>query len=675
MKRKKERWSRESKTNSHLHCNKIYRRFIAGCFSFLIGLTFVLPCSAHDGKSDDVVPDFQAGSNPKSNPKSHAKPNFVWIISEDNSKHFLKLFDDHGSETPNIEAMARHGIVFKNAFSNGAVCSVARSTLITGCYGPRIGTQFHRRSSMVPMPIGLKMFPTYLRQAGYYTTNRSKTDYNVTPGPDVWDDSSRTATWKNRDSDQPFFHKQTLKMTHEGSLHFSKTAMQQSSTQTDQEGVFVAPHHPDTDTFRYTYARYHDQIRKMDQAVGKIIKELESDGLLKSTFVFYFGDHGGVLPGSKGYAYETGLHVPLVVRVPEKYRDLVSDDQVDSEDTPSRSCNGFVSFIDFGPTVLNLAGVKLPSGMDGRPFLGPDTEWKDVNSRDETFGYADRFDEKIDFVRTVRKGRYKYVRNYQPFNFDGMQNNYRYKMLAYRQWREKFRSGELNDAQSRFFKPRSSEELYDIDIDPYETVNLANNPKHQAKLRQLRLLLCEQVKSLPDLSFYPESVLVRDAFHNPVKFGNDHRGAIAKLVDIADLSLIKYSDARIGIGRAINNKDAWQRYWGWIACSCFKKDAKEFVEQAKTVVDSDPEILVRIKAAEFLAIVGEGTPGENFVSCLNRSKSAMEVLLILNSVVMLRDGPSKCKFELEKVALDPKVAADPQVKRRMEYLKISGTRE
>lgn len=649
--------------NLRWHGDKFYQTFIACCFSVLIGLTFVLPCNANDGRSDFSTPGSQVSSDPK--------PNFVWIISEDNSKHFLKLFDDHGAETPNIEAMARDGIVFKNAFSNGAVCSVARSTLITSCYAPRIGTQFHRRSAMVPMPDGLKMFPAYLRQAGYYTTNRSKTDYNATPGPEVWDESSQTASWKNRSDDQPFFHKQTLKMTHEGSLHFSKAKMQKSLTQTDPQTVFVAPHHPDTGTFRYTYARYHDQIRKMDQAVGRIIKELESVGLLDSTFVFYFGDHGGVLPGSKGYAYETGLHVPLVVRVPEKFRDLVYNDQEDTGSKISRSCDGFVSFIDFGPTVLNLARVELPSGIDGRPFMGPDTKWKDVNSRDETFGYADRFDEKIDLVRTFRKGRYKYIRNYQPFNFDGMQNNYRYKMLAYQQWREKFRSGDLNDVQSRFFESRSCEELYDIDLDPYETINLANNSKHRAKLGQLRRLLREHVKSLPDLSYYPESVLVRDAFRNPVKFGNNHRDEIAKLVDIADLSLIEYSDARVGIRRAINSKDPWQRYWGWVACSCFKNDATEFLEQAKTMAASDPETLVRVKAAEFLAIIGEGTPAENLVECLNRSESAMEVLLILNSVVMLRDGPAKCKFEFEKVTLDPNVAKNSQVKRRMEYLKIS----
>ncbi|MBI2479539.1 MAG: sulfatase-like hydrolase/transferase, partial [Planctomycetia bacterium] len=179
----------------------------------------------------------------------------------------------------------------------------------------------------------------------------------------------------------------------------------------------------------YTYARYHDRIQAVDQEIGEVVDQLAADGLLEDTFVFYFGDHGGVLPRGKGYAYESGLHVPLVVRVPANWKHLV-----DAE--AGTSVSGFVSFIDFGPTLLNLAGIDVPVAVDGRPFLGKGVSLDEVNRRDEAFGYADRFDEKYDLVRTLRKGKYEYVRSYQPFNFDGLQNNYRYKMLAYAEWRE-----------------------------------------------------------------------------------------------------------------------------------------------------------------------------------------------------------------------------------------------
>ncbi|MCA9067192.1 MAG: sulfatase-like hydrolase/transferase, partial [Planctomycetaceae bacterium] len=176
----------------------------------------------------------------------------------------------------------------------------------------------------------------------------------------------------------------------------------------------MAPYHPDTATFRYTYARYLDRIMDMDRQIGAVVDELTKDGLLEETFIFYFGDHGGVLPRGKGYAYESGLHVPLVVRIPDKWKQLV-------DATPGSRVNGFVSFIDFGPTVLNLAGVAVPEQMDGRPFLGQGVVGSEVEKRDEVFGYADRFDEKYDLVRTLRKGRFEYVRSFQPFNFDGLQ--------------------------------------------------------------------------------------------------------------------------------------------------------------------------------------------------------------------------------------------------------------
>ena len=251
------------------------------------------------------------------------KPNFVWIISEDNSIHYLNHFFPDGADTPNIKKMAINGVTFENAFSNAPVCSVARSTLITSCYAPRIGSQYHRRSVMAPMPKGLKMFPAYLKEIGYHTTNRSKTDYNLIQGKGVWDQSSRKAHWKNRKNNQPFFHKASYAISHESSLHFKKEAMKNQPTEHDPSKVKLAPYHPDTKTFRYTQARYHDNIVKIDNVVGEIIDELKNDGLLEDTFVFYFGDHGGVLPRSKGYAFETGLRVPLVVRIPKNFKHLV----------------------------------------------------------------------------------------------------------------------------------------------------------------------------------------------------------------------------------------------------------------------------------------------------------------------------------------------------------------
>ena len=569
------------------------------------------------------------------------RPNFVWLISEDNSKHFMRLFDETGPKTPNIEKLAEHGLVFDHAFSNAPVCSVARSTLVTSCLAPRIGTQYHRREKMVSMPDGVRMFPAYLRDAGYYTTNNRKEDYNAIKGKDVWDESSGKAHWHDRKPGQPFFHQQSsYGVTHESSLHFPASAME-TPTRTDADAVFLAPCHPDTPTFRYTYARYHDRIQQMDAQIGEMVDRLAEEGLLEDTFIFYFGDHGGVLPGSKGYIWERGLHVPLVIRVPENWKHLV-DAEVGTR------VRGFVNFIDFGPTLLNLAGLETPAGFDGRAFLGKGIGMAEVNARDETFGYADRFDEKYDLVRTLRKGNLKYMRSYQPFNFDGLQNDYRYRMLAYTEWRDLYRAGKLNKVQSQFFEPRPAEALYDLENDPYETKNLAGDPKYADRLADMRQRLADRVKGLPDLSFFPESYLVERGLDNPVAFGRERKKEIGRLVDTADLSLVPFAEAERRIAKALASRDPWQRYWGLIVCSSHGQAAGGFGNRAKEIAEGDPELLVRVRAAEFLGLIVAADPRPAITDALLKSQSTVEANLMLNTAVLLQDGKPGYRIDLPR---------------------------
>ena len=582
------------------------------------------------------------------------KPNFVWLISEDNSKHFLKLFDDAGAATPNITSLAKHGIVFDRAFSNAPVCSVARTTLISGCYAPRIGAQHHRRSVMVPMPDGLRMFPAYLRDAGYYTTNRHKTDYNAMPGSGVWDETSNNAHWSNRTNDQPFFHKQSYANSHESSLHFPRKILESKKTLTDPNSIIIPPYHPDTPTFRYTYATYHDRIKDIDAIVGDVVEDLKQEGLLEDTFVFYFGDHGGVLPRGKGYAYESGLHVPLVVRVPENWQHLINL-------KPGTRNGAFVSFIDFGPTLLQLAGLEVPGSMDGQAFLGKGVN---LSKRDHTFGYADRFDEKYDLVRTWRRDDFKYMRNYQPFNFDGLQNDYRYKMLAFAEWRELYKQGKLNATQSQFFEPRPAEALYDLAADPHETINLATDPKHQQVLTELRKSLTAHVKSMPDLSFHPESHFVDRGAANPVAFGKTNKASIEMLIDIADLSLLSFEKAQSKIAKALDSKDPWHRYWGYIVCASFGKEAATFAEQAKKAI-TDLEPLVRVRAAEFLGLASLGDPRPAIMSALKDSQSPVATNLILNTAVVLQDGKPGYSFTISKGDVNQ---SDRYIDARIAYL-------
>jgi len=589
------------------------------------------------------------------------KPNIVWLVSEDNSAEWLRLYDKHGAAMPNIEKLADHGIVFNHAYSCGVVCSVARSTIISGCYAPRTGTQYHRKQKTVPMPDGLHMFPWYLREAGYYTTNCKKEDYNFNASEKegVWDESSGKASYRNRKPGQPFFHVQNFENTHESRLHFKNMS---EETQTDPGSIHLFPYHPDTRTFRYTYARYHDRHMQIDREMGELIQQLEDDGLMDDTFIFYYGDHGGVLPRGKGYAYDNGLHVPMVVYVPKNFRDL-------SPSAPGSRVDGFVEFVDLSATVLNLAGIPVPNEIDGRPFLGKGVSLAELNERDTAFGYADRFDEKYDLVRTLRKGRFEYMRSYQPFNIDGLYNFYRYKMLAYQEWRELYDAGELNEAQRLFFEPRPAESLYDMEADPFQIHNLAGDPDYENVLVQMRTLMQQRVKSMPDLSFIPEPVFLAEGKENPVEYGQKHKQEISKLVDIADLSLKAFPEARAQIQRALNSEKPLERYWGLITCSSFGTQAQPFFADAKKMMEADPNRLVRVRAAEFLGLTGEADPRPAIEQALDEVTDPVEANLILNTAALLKDSKPGYDFDLKKFKSKNWAAGKNDLtKERLKYL-------
>ncbi|MGD1958901.1 MAG: sulfatase [Fulvivirga sp.] len=590
-------------------------------------------------------------------------PNIVWITSEDNSKHYLKLFDSNGVSTPSIERLAEGGLVFTRAFSNGPVCSVARSAIISGCYGPRIGSQFHRKYVPVPMPESLKMFPFYLRKAGYHTTNNRKKDYNIIESDSIWDESSNTATWKNKGKNQPFFHVFNIGITHESGLHFTQTFMDTTETITDLQSFDIHPNHPDTRLFRFTNGWYRDKVVEMDRKVGEVIDELEEGNLLDDTFIFYFGDHGGVLPGSKGYLYETGLHVPMVVYVPKNFRHLIGD-------TDKRKIDGFVSFIDLAPTMLNIAGVDIPSEFDGNAFLGLDVDLKFVNSWKKTFSYADRFDEKYDMVRAVRKGRYKYIRNFQPHFYDGLMNNYRYKQLAYQEWNDLQENGELNEIQSVFFKFKEPEYLFDLDSDPFETINLASESNLSSVLFDMRSELNSWIKDMPDLSFYPEYILIDSAFSNPTGFGLRHKKDISKYLDVANLSLSEFHQIEQKIIKSLNSSDLYERYWALTAIISFGEEAVKLTPLLSSISKEDPTLINRVRASEFLAIVSKVDPTESLTNCLYSSNKPAEALLILNSIVLMGSYSYGYDFEIELSKIDDNVKKDSQVKRRLEYLKV-----
>ncbi|WP_339921770.1 sulfatase [uncultured Cyclobacterium sp.] len=584
-------------------------------------------------------------------------PNIVFLISEDNSKHFMKLFDGNGVETPNIEKMLLSGLLYPNAFSNAPVCSVARSTLITGTLATRTGMHLHRKIKIAPMPEGLEMFPAYLRKAGYYTTNNAKKDYNAVEKDNVWDNSSLKATWQMRPNEnQPFFHQETFHETHESRLHFTNDVMMDHKVQDDPAQVFLFPQFPDTPLFRYTVAYHRDKIREIDEWVGKKIEELADAGELENTFVFYFGDHGGVLPGSKGYLNETGLNVPLVVRIPENFKELVP---YELQEKPQ----AFVSFIDFAPTVLHLVGLEVPEQMDGNPFLGAGLKKASLEKRDEAYGHADRFDEKYEMVRSVRKGKWKYIRSYQPYYPDGLQNNYRYKMMAFASWRTLFNEGQLNPKEAAFFKGKPVERLYNLEEDPFETRNLAANQK--MLLKDLRRQLDKWMLDKNDLGFLPENILVNSAMENPVEYGVKHHEKIKELIAISDLATRDWDEVNDDVIALINTGDELERYWAYtVACTFGKKMGVDYSRLPD--FKNETSAIVQLKAIELSGRIGLRNPMPALTRWLNESTDPVASLIGLNALVYFKDhSPYGKRFS--STSLELKVVND-EVKRRLAYL-------
>ena len=338
-----------------------------------------------------------------------APPNILWITCEDLSPR-LACYGDTTAATPNLDQLARESVRYNHAYGVYGVCAPNRHALITGMYPTTTGGMHMRtwkrssvadltRPDVMAIPLyeatpaaEVRCFPEYLRAAGYFCTNNSKTDYQFRPYPTIWDASGRGAHWRQRPRpNQPFFAVFNSTVTHE-----SKLFQQTSPMVVDPQSVDVPPYYPDTPIVRRSIARQYDNLIRLDDWVGNLLQQLAEDGLSETTYVFFFSDHGDGLPRMKRWAYDSGIHVPLLVRHP-------------GQDQP-RTSNDLVSFVDFAPTVLSLAGVDLPKHMQGRAFLGAQAK----SPRKYVYAARDRMDTASETIRAVRDHRFKYVRNYRP---------------------------------------------------------------------------------------------------------------------------------------------------------------------------------------------------------------------------------------------------------------------
>ena len=441
-----------------------------------------------------------------------AKPlNIVWLSVEDMSP-WIGPYGDHTVPTPNLDKLAAQGVTYDNAFATSPVCAPARSSLITGAFCTRIGTMQMRNGSrsgaadgqdyaQIPLyeglpPAWVRCFPEHLRVAGYYCTNNSKKDYQFKDPVTVWDESSGKATWKNREEDQPFFAVFNHTGTHE-SQAFPKSKLRPQVVKPEE--IKVPPIYPDTPAVRDAMARTYNNIAEMDQWVGRMMKELEDAGQLDNTVVIFFSDHGVGLPRGKRSCFDTGTRVPLIVRYP---------DQRDAGTRNSR----VVSFVDFGPSVLSLAGIKPDERLDGTPFLGQHATQRTDYRHGYAYANADRFDAVYDRSRTVSDGRYRYTRNYVTDLPYLIPVAYREQIPMTHDLYKLRETGSDNPNHWQFTaKQRPAEEFYDSQADPWEVKNLINAPEHQQRIATMRENLDAWIKDTGDLGFVlPETKLVNE---------------------------------------------------------------------------------------------------------------------------------------------------------------------
>ncbi|MDA9849454.1 sulfatase [Flavobacteriaceae bacterium] len=456
---------------------------------------------------------------------SDEKLNVIWISCEDMGP-VLSSYGVKEISTPNIDKLAKEGIKYTNAYSTVGVCAPSRFSIITGMYPARLGAHNMRTGNFytykdpdkltykqnkgvidksginvpeyeVVTPTNIKAFTEYLRNENYYCINNNKCDYQFNSPFTAWDEVSGNISYKDRPKNTPFFYVKNLMVTHESRIWLRKN----EPITVNKDILKIPAYYPDIPEVRNDIAIKYSNIQEMDRQVGEIISDLEKNDLLDKTIIFFWSDHGGNLLRQKRAVGNSGLKVPLIIRFPDGYRSGEVDNRI-------------VSLMDLGPTTMSLLGIKPPSFLDGKAFLG---KYK-TKPRNYAFGSADRFDESTDMQRSVIDGRFVYIKNFMPELPLIYRNKYREQVSMNKKIIQMDRDDELiGDSKYIFMKSKQDEELYDLKFDPYEVDNIANNPDYKDKLIELRNALNTWQYEIDDKGFTNESELINEFWPNMIQ--------------------------------------------------------------------------------------------------------------------------------------------------------------
>ena len=438
-----------------------------------------------------------------------ARPNILWFVVEDASPH-IGCYGETTIQTPNIDRLAKEGIRFTQAFVTCPVCSPSRSAMVSGMYQTTLGAHNHRSQrsggkgggnnlyqASYALPAGIRLIPQIFADAGYYVVNggNGKTDYNFIEPEGLY----RGKDWSGRAADQPFFAMIELQG---GKARKAKVA-----NPVDPATVKLPPYYPDHPMLRKDWAEYLNAWINADNAVGQTLATLEQRNELDNTVIFFWTDHGISHARGKQFLYEEGIHVPFIVRFPDKRQAGTTRDDL-------------IVQIDAAATSLALASLPIPDNVQGRNLFG-----SDYQPRREIFAARDRCDETADTIRCVRTGQYKYIRNFVPHVSHMQPNVYKDGKAIVQTMRKLHADGKLTEFQDRIFAPtRPPEELYDLAADPLESHNLLLGSEDEQRASRdtanaLRLRLYQWMADSGDVGIIPEPVLEELGREHGSKYG------------------------------------------------------------------------------------------------------------------------------------------------------------
>ena len=547
---------------------------------------------------------------------SGQKPNILWVTIEDTSPDFIGCYGNKDARTPNIDRLAKEGVRFTSAFSTGTVCSPSRTAIITGIKTYCTGTGHHR--SAFPVPEYIKGFPYYMQQAGYYTTNANKTDYNVADEKGftkiAWNESSGKAGWWNRKPGQSFFAVVNFMASHQSNTmtnpyaDYEKAVLGNLSKEEiiPDNGFEMPPFYHDSPGMRKEMARVYNSIALTDKRIGNLLDRLKKDGLMDSTIIIFYGDHGQGIPRGKTNGISFGFRVPFVIWFPEMYKHL-------SPWGTGVITNELIDFSDLAPTMISLAKGTIPDFMTGRAFMGADRK----AAPEYLVLSSDRSDNGPDLARAVTDGRYFYARNFMPYMPEARYIRYMEIGAIKQLMRSDLEKGGLNSLQKSLFDPRPPEFFFDTQTDRWETKNLADKKQYRARLERMKAVLEKEIIEKKDIMLLPEGEIdaisqYSTAYEYRLNEAAYPIRAIYKAASLAGFRNEQVLKQQIGL---LTDTNKIVRYWAIMGLRSQPTENLKRYTQPLTSLLSDPYPPVAVTAA---AILYDVNKNDIAIDCLKK---------------------------------------------------------